>query len=363
MRGPDAQQSAIFSYLSPEQRVPLNHPLRKVREITDRLLGELSDLFDQMYSKIGRPSIPPEKLLRALLLQVLYTVRSERMLMEQLNYNLLFRWFVGLNMDDAVWDVTVFTKNRDRLMKAEIARRFFDLVVGEARSLDLMSDEHFTVDGTLLEACAGLKSFKSKDGSGDAPVDDPGNPTVDFHGEKRSNDTHQSTTDPEALLARKGAGKEAKLSYTGNVLMENRNGLVADVETMQADGKAERDAAAVMLESIPGDHQVTVGADKGYDTKGFVADARAVNATPHAAQKKRGSAVDGRTTRHEGYQISQQKRKRVEEIFGWMKTVGGMRKLRHRGLELVGWMFTFTAAAYNLVRIRNLSAPVAGANA
>jgi transposase len=362
MRGSDDQQSAMFSYLSPEQRVPAGHPLRKVREITDRLLDELSDLFDQMYSAMGRPSIAPEKLLRALLLQVLYTVRSERMLIEEMNYNLLFRWFVGLNMDDAVWDVTVFTKNRDRLLKAEVARKFFDLVVGEARALDLMSDEHFTVDGTLLEACAGLKSFKSKEGSDDAPVDDPGNPTVNFHGEKRSNATHQSTTDPEALLARKGAGKEAKLSYTGNVLMENRNGLVADVETMQADGTAERDAAVAMIESIPGGKQVTVGADKGYDTKGFVADARALNATPHVAQKKH-SAVDGRTTRHEGYKISQQKRKRIEEIFGWMKTVGGLRKLRHRGLELVGWMFTFTAAAYNLVRIRNLSTSVAGANA
>jgi transposase len=362
MRGSDDQQSAMFSYLSPEQRVPAGHPLRKVREITDRVLDELSDVFDQMYSTMGRPSIAPEKLLRALLLQVLYTVRSERMLIEEMNYNLLFRWFVGLNMDDAVWDVTVFTKNRDRLLKAEVARKFFDLIVGEARALDLMSDEHFTVDGTLLEACAGLKSFKSKEGSDDAPVDDPGNATVDFHGEKRSNATHQSTTDPEALLARKGAGKEAKLSYTGNVLMENRNGLVADVETMQADGTAERDAAVVMIESIPGDKQVTVAADKGYDTKGFVADARALNATPHVAQKKH-SAVDGRTTRHKGYKISQQKRKRVEEIFGWMKTVGGLRKLRHRGLESVGWMFTFTAAAYNLVRIRNLSTSVAGANA
>jgi IS5 family transposase len=282
--------------------------------------------------------------------------------MEQLDYNLLFRWFVGLNMDDGVWDVTVFTKNRDRLLKAEVARKFFDLVVGEARALDLMSDEHFTVDGTLLEACAGLKSFKNKDGGEEGPVDDPGNPTVDFHGEKRSNATHQSTTDPEALLARKGAGKEAKLSYTGNVLMDNRNGLVVDVETMQADGTAERDAAVVMIESIPGDDRVTIGADKGYDTKGFVADARALNATPHVAQKKH-SAVDGRTTRHEGYRISQQKRKRVEEIFGWMKTTGGLRKLRHRGLELVGWIFTFTAAVYNLLRIRNLSTSVAGAKA
>jgi len=305
----------MFSYLSPEQRVPAGHPLRRVREITDRLLVDLSDLFDQMYSTMGRPSIAPEKLLRALLLQVLYTVRSERMLIEQLDYNLLFRWFVGLNMDDAVWDVTVFTKNRDRLLKAEVARRFFDLVVEEARGLDLMSDEHFTVDGTLLEASAGLKSFKNRDGVEAAPADDPGNPTVNFHGEKRSNETHQSTTDPEAVLARKGGGKEAKLSYCGNVLMENRNGLVADVETMQADGTAERDAAVVMLASLPGDDRVTVGADKGYDTKGFVADARALNATPHVAQKKH-SAVDGRTTRHEGYKVSQQKRKRVEEIFG-----------------------------------------------
>ena len=362
MRGSDTQQSAMFSYLSPEQRVPAGHPLRRVREITDRLLVDLSDLFDQMYSTMGRPSIAPKKLLRALLLQVLYTIRSERMLIEQLDYNLLFRWFVGLNMDDAVWDVTVFTKNRDRLLKAEVARRFFDLVVDEARGLDLMSDEHFTVDGTLLEACAGLKSFKNQDAVETAPPDDPGNPTVNFHGEKRSNKTHQSTTDPEALLARKGGGKEAKLSYCGNVLMENRNGLVADVETMQADGTAERDAAVVMVASMSGDDRVTVGADKGYDTKGFVADARALNATPHVAQKKH-SAVDGRTTRHEGYRISQQKRKRVEEIFGWMKTIGGMRKLRHRGLELVGWMFTFTAAAYNLIRIRNLTKSVAGATA
>ena len=262
--------------------------MRKVREITDRLLVELSDLFDQMYSTMGRPSIAPEKLLRALLLQVFYTVRSERMLIEQLDYNLLFRWFVGLNMDDAVWDVTVFTKNRDRLLKAEIARRFFDLVADEARGLNLMSDEHFTVDGTLLEACAGLKSFKSQGSVETAPPDDPGNPTVNFHGEKRSNDTHQSTTDPEALLARKGGGKEAKLSYCGNVLMENRNGLVSAVETMQADGTAERDAAVVMIASLPGNDRVTVGADKGYDTKGLVADTRALK--PRRTQRRRNTA-------------------------------------------------------------------------
>ena len=362
MRGVDVQQATMYSYLSAEERVPLNHPLRAVRKLTDKILGELSKLFSRMYSQMGRPSIAPEKLLRALLLQVLYTVRSERMLMEQLDYNMLFRWFVGLNLDEAVWDVTVFTKNRDRLLEADVAKEFFRLVVAEAQALNLMSDEHFTVDGTLLEACASLKSFKKIDGEGTAPPpDDPGNPTVDFHGEQRSNQTHASTTDEDAMLARKGAGKEAKLSYSGHVLMENRNGLVAEVEVLQANGTADRDAALVMIEAIPGDHPVTVGADKGYDTKNFVEEARNLKATPHVAQKKH-SAIDGRTTRHAGYAISQQKRKRVEEIFGWMKTVGGMRKLRHRGLELVGWMFTFTAAAYNLVRIRNLSTASAGGN-
>ncbi len=349
----------MFSYLSAEERVPSNHPLRAVRQVADKVLGELSKLFGRMYSQIGRPSIPPEKLLRALLLQVLYTVRSERMLMEQLNYNLLFRWFVGLNLDEEVWDVTVFTKNRDRLLEADVAKEFFGLVVAEAQALDLMSDDHFTVDGTLLEACASLKSFQKRDGEPSTPPEDPGNPTVDFHGETRRNDTHVSTTDPDAMLARKGAGKEAKLSYSGHVLMENRNGLIADVEVLQATGTAERHAALLMMEAIPGDHPVTVGADKGYDTKDFVEEARNVHATPHVAQKKH-SAIDGRTTRHAGYGVSQQKRKRVEEIFGWMKTIGGMRKLRHRGLQLVGWMFTFAAAAYNLVRIRNLSTALAG---
>jgi transposase len=349
----------MFSYLSAEKRVPPTHPLRAVRKAADKILAELSRLFARMYSEMGRPSIPPEKLLRALLLQVLYTVRSERMLMEQLDYNILFRWFVGLNLDEEVWDVTVFTKNRDRLLEADVAKEFFGLVVAEAQVLDLMSDEHFTVDGTLLEACASLKSFKKRDGEPTAPPEDPGNPTVDFHGETRRNDTHVSTTDPDAMLARKGAGKEAKLSYSGHVLMENRNGLIADVEVLQATGTAERDAALLMMEAIPGDHPVTVGADKGYDTKDFVEEARNVHATPHVAQKKH-SAIDGRTTRHAGYGVSQQKRMRVEEIFGWMKTVGGMRKLRHRGLQLVGWMFTFAAAAYNLVRIRNLSTALAG---
>src|SRR6266576_3443091 len=358
MRGTDTQQSSMFSYLSPEERVPANHPLRPIRLMVDEALKALSPAFSGLYSAFGRPSIPPEKLLRALLLQVLYTVRSERMLMEQLEYNLLFRWFVGLNMDEPVWDVTVFTKNRERLLKADIAKKFFELVLQQAQALDLMSDEHFTVDGTLLEACASLKSFKKRVNSGEEPpVDDPGNPTVDFHGEKRRNETHASTTDPDALLARKGSGKEAKLSYSGHVLMENRNGLVTDVEVLQANGTAERDAALVMIENIQGDQPITIGADKAYDTKDFVKEARNMNATAQVAQNNKGrkSAIDGRTTRHPGYAISQKKRKRVEEIFGWMKTVGGMRKLRHRGLQLVGWMFTFAAAAYNLVRIRNLA--------
>src|SRR3954465_1976513 len=270
MRGPDHQQSTMFSYLSPEQRVPADHPLRAVRQMADTILAQLSQLFSKMYSDIGRRSIPPEKLLRALLLQLLYTVRSERMLMEQLEYNLLFRWFVGLNMDEPVWDVTVFTKNRERLLKADIAKKFFELVLQQAQALDLMSDEHFTVDGTLLEACAGLKSFKRGDGAAEPPPDDGSNPTVNFHEEKRSNQTHQSTTDPDAMLAKKGAGKEAKLSYSGHVLMENRNGLVADVEVLQANGTAERDAALVMIEKIQGVERITLAADKAYDTKDFV---------------------------------------------------------------------------------------------
>src|SRR5580765_7228902 len=316
MRGLDHQQSAIFSYLSPEQRVPSDHPLRAVRQITDTILAQLSQLFSTMYSDIGRRSIPPEKLLRALLLQVLYTVRSERMLMEQLQYNLLFRWFVGLNMDEPVWDVTVFTKNRERLLKADVANKFFELVVKQAQGLDLMSDEHFTVDGTLLEACAGLKSFKRVGGAEEPPPDDPGNPSVDFHGEKRSNETHQSTTDPDAMLARKGNGKEAELSFNANLLTENRNGLVVNAEVLQANGTAERDAALVMLEHLPGANRLTVGADKGYDTRGFVAECRHLNVTPHVAMntgRRGGSAIDQRTARHAGYEVSQKKRKRSEE--------------------------------------------------
>jgi transposase len=347
----------MFSYLSPEERVPERHPLRAIRRMTDEVLQGLSANFNELYSASGRPSIAPEKLLRALLLQILYTVRSERLLMEQLQYNLLFRWFVGLNMDEPVWVATVFTKNRDRLLEGEIANLFFASVVAQARAADLLSDEHFSVDGTLIEAWAGQKSFQRKDKSEKPPPDDPGNPTVDFHGERRSNETHESTTDADARLARKSGGHEAKLAYCGNVLIENRNGLVVDAELLQANGTAERDAALLMAERIAGSRRVTVAADKGYDTNEFVREIRGMNVTPHVAQNDKrpgGSAVDKRTTRHAGYKVSQVRRKRVEEVFGWLKTIGMLRKARHRGVLKVGWVFTFAAAAYNLVRMRNL---------
>jgi transposase len=358
MRGGDHQQSGMFSYISAEQRVPKDHPLRAIRAMVDVALRNMGPQFEAMYAKVGRPSIAPEKLLRALLLQVLYTVRSERMLMEQLNYNLLFRWFVGMNIDDAVWDVTVFTKNRERLLGAEVAKTLFAEVLAQARSRDLLSTEHFTVDGTLIEAWASHKSFKRKDGSDQQTPDDPGNPTVDFHGERRSNATHQSTTDPEARLARKGPGKEAKLSYAGHVLMENRNGIAVNGCVTLAEGRAEPEAALAMVEEVPGQHRVSLGGDKGYDSKEFVQELRDHQVTPHIACKKT-SIIDERTTRHPGYVISQQKRKRIEEIFGWIKTVGGLRKTRHRGLARVGWMFTFALAAYNLVRMRNLATAAA----
>jgi len=363
MRGQDHQQTEMFSYFSPENKVRQDHPLRAIRRMADQALQNMSELFDSMYSEIGRPSIPPERLLRAQLIQMLYSVRSERLLMEEIDYSVLYRWFVGMNLEEPVWDVTVFTKNRDRLLEGDVAREFLKQVLEQARENGLTSDEHFTVDGTLIEAWASLKSFQRKDDQ-PGPPDDPGNPTVDFHGEKRSNQTHASTTDPDALLARKGSGKEAKLSFNANVLMENRNGLVADTETLQANGTAERDAAMIMIEAIAGDHPVTVGADKAYDTKDFVKECRNMHATPHVAQNTKrpgGSAIDGRTTRHDGYAISQRKRKRIEECFGWMKTIALMRKVRHRGLEKVAWLFTFAAASYNLVRMRNLLASPVGA--
>jgi transposase len=360
MRGADEQQSQIFSYLSPEARVRKDHPLRAIRVMVDEVLARMSGSFDAMYADVGRPSIAPEKLLRAQLLQLLYSVRSERLLMEEMDYNLLFRWFVGLNADDEVWDATSFTKNRDRLLQADVAKQFLAQVVAQAGAKGLTSDEHFTVDGTLLEAWASVKSFQPKEKK-TPPPDDPGNPTVNFHGEKRSNDTHESKTDPESQLARKGPGKEAKLSYSGNLLVENGNGLIVDAEVFQANGTAERDAALVMMEKLPGTKAVTVGGDKGFDTRGFVAECRNLQVTPHVAQnhaRAGGSAIDARTTRHAGYRISQRKRKRIEECFGWLKTVAGLRKVRHRGVCKVDWIFTFACAAYNLVRMRNLAATV-----
>src|SRR5215203_4398245 len=364
MRGTDHQQADMYSYVSPEARVRAGHPLRAIRAMSDAALKNMSERFDAMYAKTGRPSVPPEKLLRAQLIQMLYSVRSERLLMEEIDYSMLFRWFVGMNLDEPVWDVTVFTKNRNRLLEGDVAREFLCEVIAQAQAKGLTSDEHFTVDGTLIEAWASLKSFQRKDQKTPPPTDDPGNPTVNFHGERRSNDTHESTTDPDALLARKGNGKEAKLSYNGNLLTENRNGLIVNAEVFQANGTAERDAALVMLEQIPGARRATVGADKGYDTRGFVAECRHLNVTPHVAMntgRRGGSAIDQRTARHAGYEISQKKRKRIEECFGWMKDIALMRKMKHRGLEKVGWLFTFAAAAYNLVRMRKLMAISVGA--
>jgi transposase len=357
MRGSDHQQGEVFSYLSPESRVRSDHPLRAIRTMVDEILRALSPEFDHMYARQGRPSIAPEKLLRAQLLQMLYSVRSERLLMEEIDYSILFRWFIGLNLDEEVWDATTFTKNRDRLLEADVAKQFLAEVVELARAKGLVSDEHFTVDGTLLEAWASLKSYQRKEGQ-PAPPEDPGNPTVNFHGEKRSNQTHESKTDPEAKLARKGNGKEAKLSYSGNLLVENRNGLIVDALAWEANGRAERDTALLMLEQVPGDQRLTVGGDKGFDTREFVGECRHLRVTPHVAQnhgRPGGSAIDQRTTRHEGYRISQRKRKRIEECFGWLKTIALLRKVRHRGLDKVDWIFAFACAAYNLVRMRNLA--------
>lgn len=356
MRGTDKQQSQMFSYISPEERVPKNHPLRKIRAMVEQALKEMDRQFEEMYAPTGRPSIAPEKLIRALLLQMFYTVRSERLLMEMLDYNLLFRWFVGMNTDEAVWDASTFSKNRDRLLAGDVAEELFDRVLELAAAANLMSDEHFTVDGTLIKAWASDKSFQRK-GAAPAAPDDPGNPTVNFRGERRSNETHESTTDPEARLARKGDGKEAKLSYCGNLMTENRNGLITDALLVTATGTAERAAAVAMVERIEGEGRVTIGADKGYDTRQFVQDLRDFNATPHVAQninRPGGSAIDGRTTRHAGYEISQRKRKQIEECFGWLKTIAMLDQTRHRGEDRVGWVFVLGAAAYNLVRLTKL---------
>jgi transposase len=353
MRGEDQEQGGMWSYVSAERRVPVDHPLRPIRRMADTALRELSPLFESLYAKTGRPSIAPERLLRALLLQLLYTIRSERLLMEQLDYNMLFRWFVGLSMDDPVWAPTVFTKNRDRLLAGDVAGAFFERVLDQAREQKLLSDEHFTVDGTLIEAWAGHKSFKRK-GEKPRKPSDPGNPSVDFRGEKRTNATHASTTDPEARLFRKSFGEASKLCYWGHVLMENRNGLAVDSRVTQATGRAECDAGLEMAADIPGSGRATLGADKAFDTRPFVQGLRDLGVTPHVAQKVSHGAIDSRTVRHAGYRVSQRKRKRVEEIFGWLKTVGLMRKTRHRGTARVAWMFTFALATYNMVRMRNL---------
>jgi transposase len=360
MRGGDAKTEALFSYVSCERRVPVDHPLRPIRKIVDETLVMLSPEFEKLYAKLGRPSIAPEKLLRALLLQAFYAVRSERQLMEQLDYNLLFRWFVGLSLDAVVWDVTVFTKNRDRLIAGDIAAQFMAALLNQERIKRLLSDDHFSVDGTLIEAWASLKSFRPKDGGGEPPA--PGrNGERDFHGEKRSNETHASTTDRDARLYRKGPGQPAKLAYLGHVLMENRHALVVDTRLTLATGTAEREAALEMVAARPGNHRITLGADKAYDVAGFVDDLRACNVTPHVAQNttNRRSAIDGRTTRHPGSAVSGRMRKRIEEVFGWSTAAAGFRKTHHRGLARVAWMFTLTATAYNLVRLPKLVGAVA----
>ena len=354
MRGSDEQAGSMFSYVSLEDRVPQDHPLRAVRRITDRALERLSPQFGTLYVKFGRPSIPPERLLRALLLQVLYTIRSERQLMEQIDFNLLFRWFVGLGIDDPVWAPTTFTKNRDRLLDGDVAAAFFDAILVHADRDQLLSDEHFTVDGTLLEAWASHKSFQPREP--EPPVGGGGAATGDFRGQQRRNTTHRSTSDPDARLYKKAHGRAAQLGYLGHVLMEHRSGLIVKTAVTPADGFGERDAALTMVTAIPGRHRITLAGDKGYDIRDFVAELRTMHVTPHIAQHTthRRSAIDRRTTRHAGYATSQEKRKLVEQGFGWMKTIGGLRKLRHRGGRLVSWVFTFTAAAYNIVRLRRL---------
>jgi len=368
MRGDDRPAEGMFSYLRLEDRVPSGHPLRKIRTLVDATLTDLSSSFDELYARNGRPSIPPERLLRALLLQAFYTVRSERQLMEQLDFNLLFRWFVGLSIDETVWDATVFCKNRDRLLDGDIAKQFLAATLSQPQVRSLLSNEHFSVDGTLIEAWASLKSFVPKDGgdkqppSGDGSTSGGGrNRERDFHGEKRRNDTHSSTTDPDARLFRKGKGKEAKLCHMGHILIENRNGLIVDACLTEANGTAERSAALDMVEANAG-RGSTVAGDKNYDTADFVAGCRERGCTPHVAQNNtnRRSAIDARTTRHPGYAVSQVKRKRVEEPFGWMKTVAPLRRTRHRGRRLVEWVFVFTAAAYNLIRIPKLLAAATG---
>jgi transposase len=354
MRGLETKTEALFVYLSPESFVPKDHPLRPIRAMADKALAELNADFDKIYADTGRPSIPPEQLLKALLLQAFYTIRSNRQLVEQLNYNILFRWFVGLALDEKVWDHSSFSTNLERLIEAEVSRRFLAGIVSQARKAKLLSDEHFSVDGTLIEAWASIKSFQPKDG----PKQPVGrNEERDFHGEKLKNDTHASTTDSDARLYKKSSCKEARMSYLGHALMENRNGIIIGGTITHATGTAERDAAVEMVAEVAGTKRVTLGGDKGYDTKNFVKELRELEVTPHVAQnvkKKGGSAIDGRTTRHAGYAVSLRIRKRIEEAFGWIKTIGNLRKTRHRGIAKVDWYFTLAVSAYNLIRMRNL---------
>jgi transposase len=354
MRGKKGTQVTMLSLVTANDLVPEDHPIREIKPMVDQALAELSPTFTRMYSEMGRPSIPPEHLLKACLLIALYSVRSERQFCERLQYDLLFKWFLDMNIVDPAFDPSVFSKNKERLLEHGVAREFLSAVLSEAKRRRLISEEHFTVDGTLLEAWASLKSFRPRDGSGNPPAGGEKNPEVDFHGEKRTNDTHQSTTDPKAMLARKGRGKEARLCFMGHVLMENRNGLVVDVAMTQATGTAERKAALEMLGKIPGKRRITVGGDKNYDTKDFVRSCRSMAVTPHVARRQT-SIVDGRTTRHPGYQVSQRIRKRVEEIFGWDKTVAGGRKLRYKGVERNGLWWELTAAAYDLLRMAKIA--------
>ena len=361
MRGKPTSQIEMIGLLNPETLIPASHPIREIKRLADAALRELSPLFDEMYYDVGRPSIPPERLLKASLLMAFYSVRSERQFCEQLTYNLLFKWFLDLNLSEPAFDHSTFSQNRQRLLAHQAAEGFFAEVVELAHQRHLLSAEHFTVDGTLIEAWASLKSFRRKDRAGrdEPPPDDPGNPTVDFKGERRSNATHESTTDPEARLARKGKGKEAKLCYAGHALMENRHGLLLDLRVTTADGMAERETALAMVaKNLPGDGRLTLAADKNYDTHEFVESCREQNVTPHVAQntaRPGGSAIDQRTTRHAGYAISQRLRKRVEEIFGWLKTVGGLRKTRYKGQQRTQLAAHLVGAAYNLLRIARLT--------
>jgi len=357
VRGSDDRSGELFSYVDLEARVRADHPLRVIRTIVNEALSTMEREFTPLYSPIGRPSIAPEKLLRAMLLQAFYSIRSERQLMERLEFDLLFRWFVGLGIDDPAWDHSVFSKNRDRLLEGDIAAKFLAAVLAQPRVKKLLSTEHFSVDGTLIEAWASMKSFRPRDGSDEPPADGGRNNEANFHGHKRSNETHASTTDPEAKLYKKGPGKEAKLCFIGHGLMENRFALLVDTCLTPADGHAERVAGLAMIEPRADRPQaITLGADKGYDTQDFVNELRSMNVTPHVAQNMSGrrSAIDGRTTRHRGYAVSQRLRKRIEEAFGWIKTVAGQEKTRFRGVGRVGWAFTFAAAAYNLVRLPKL---------